>query len=140
MRARQRRTLGVIEDALESSQPQLAAKFAVFARLTAGEEPAGIERIAPHRTGIERIARPENRRPAAILALLAMVTMALVVTGALLGTSTSGAATTCVARTYGLAYITSRSVTVRGDAWRCGRPGGRVQCRPRISGMKPQSC
>jgi hypothetical protein len=140
MRDRQRRTLGVIERALESSQPDLAAKFAVFSRLTAGEAPAGIERIARHRNGIGRIARGENRWPAAVLGLLALVTMALVLTGALLGTSTSGAATTCVARMYGLGYITSQRVTVRDDAVGCGRPGERVQCRPRILGMKQQSC
>jgi hypothetical protein len=138
--ARQRRTLGLIERALESGHPELAGKFAVFTRLTAGEEPAGIERIDRRQTGIQRIARGEDRRPAAVLALLAVVTLALLVSGVVLGTSASGAATTCGARTYGLGYIASESVTVRGDALRCGRPGGRVQCRPRISGTKPQSC
>lgn len=130
MRARQRRTLGGIERALESNQPEMAGKFAVFARLTAGEEP----------TGLERISRRADRRPPAVLVLLAVVSMALLVSGVLLGTSASGAATTCVTRTYGLGYITSGRVTVRGDALRCGRPGRRVQCPPRISVTKPRSC
>lgn len=140
MRARQRHKLGLIERALESSHPELAGKFAVFARLTAGEEPAGIERIAPRRSGIGRIAPREDRQPAAVLALLAVVTLALLVSGVLLGTSASGAATTCVARSYGLGYIASGNVTVPGDGPPCGRPARGVQCLPRTSGMKPQSC
>jgi hypothetical protein len=84
------------------------------------------------------LARGENRQLAAVLALLAVVTMALMISGVVLGTSASVAATTCVAG--GLGYIPSGSVTVRGDALRCGTPGRRVQCRPRISGTKQQSC
>lgn len=139
MRGRHWRTLGSIEHALESSHPELAGKFAIFARLTAGEEPAGIERIASRESGIERIVR-QDPRPAAVLALLALVTMALLISGVILGTSTSGAATTCGARTYGLGYIASASATERGDALLCGRPGKVVKCLPRTSGTKPQNC
>ena len=47
--ARQRRALDVIESALQASEPRLTAMFAMFARLTRGEEPVHAEHLPRRR-------------------------------------------------------------------------------------------
>jgi hypothetical protein len=77
--AYQQRVLDRMEGALKASEPHLAAMFAIFSRLSAGEP-----------VGVESLARPTRRwwlRPGAALAVLGLVPVmfALIVTGVLAG-------------------------------------------------------
>jgi hypothetical protein len=47
--ARERWALGAIEGALEASEPRMTAMFAIFARLTRGEELTSAERLSRRR-------------------------------------------------------------------------------------------
>jgi Protein of unknown function (DUF3040) len=49
LRIAQQRALDVMEKALEASEPRLTAKFAIFTRLNADEEPVRAERLPPGR-------------------------------------------------------------------------------------------
>jgi len=49
VRTRQRRTLAAMERQLRAGEPHLTAMFAIFARLTRDEVPAGPEPMAGHR-------------------------------------------------------------------------------------------
>jgi hypothetical protein len=75
----QQRVLDRMEGTLKASEPHLAAMFAIFARLSAGE-PVGREALAARR-------RRWWLRPGAALSALVLVpvTFALILTGVLLG-------------------------------------------------------
>ena len=75
----QQRVLDRMEGALKASEPHLAAMFAIFARLSAGE-PVGRESLAARR-------RRWWLRPGAGLSALVLVPVmfALIITGVLLG-------------------------------------------------------
>jgi hypothetical protein len=76
--AYQQRVLDRMECALKASEPHLAAKFAIFARLTAGE-PVGVESLA---AGRRRWWRTGTTLPALVLV---PIMFALIITGVLLG-------------------------------------------------------
>jgi hypothetical protein len=78
----QQRVLDRMEGALKASEPHLAAMFAIFTRLSAGE-PVGRESLAARR-------RRWWLRPGATLSALVLVPVmfALIITGVLLGART----------------------------------------------------
>src|SRR5438105_7071955 len=81
--ARQQRVLNRMEGALQTSEPDLASMYAMFARLAAGE-PVAAEQLA---------RRPLLRRvPAGYAFVLIPVMFAVIVLGGLLGGSARGAA------------------------------------------------
>ncbi len=77
--AYQQRVLDSMECALKASEPHLAAKFAIFARLSAGE-PVGVESLAAG-------GRRRRWRTGTTLSALVLVPImfALIITGVLLG-------------------------------------------------------
>jgi Protein of unknown function (DUF3040) len=109
----QQRVLDRMEGTLKASEPHLAAMFAIFTRLSAGE-PVGAESLAARRRWWQR--------PGPTLAALVLVPVmfAVIVTGVLLGSPTH--AGTC-------AVGMPVAVTVpRGSQSSCatsGRPGRR---------------
>ncbi|HEY1620406.1 MAG TPA: hypothetical protein VGG25_22475 [Streptosporangiaceae bacterium] len=109
--ARQRKTLDKIENKLRGSDPRLAAMFAIFGRLTAGEEIPRIEELR-HRVVLFTLrarmrltafggwlrGRSPRRRSRAILFPVALILMAMtVVVVARFGASPRCAASTAVA-------------------------------------------
>jgi hypothetical protein len=128
--ARQRRVLDRIEGALRGSDPRLVAMFAIFGRLTRGEEMPRIEELR-HRAAITLLrarlwlaavrgwlgGRVRGRRPRAVLFPLALVLMtASIVLVARFGGAPRCSSTTAVAA----AKLQPRSRLI---------PKGRV-CRP----------
>jgi hypothetical protein len=75
-RAHLRWTLAGIERQLRASEPQLAAMFRMFARLTHGESPAGAEAMS-HYHGRRRLPRLWPCLPAALLVALIVVAVAV---------------------------------------------------------------
>jgi hypothetical protein len=98
----EQRVLKHMEGALRASEPHLAAMYAIFAKLNAGE-PVGAEPL------IRR--RPPRRGRAAYAVVLVPVMFAMIVIGALLSGSARGA-TTCghgPAAARGVPWVTSRA-------------------------------
>src|ERR1700744_6475374 len=74
------RRLRDIEDGLEASEPRLAAKYAIFNELTAGDGPARTERLrGPARKRRARESGGMTARAAAFLVLLSVVVSGLVI-------------------------------------------------------------
>jgi hypothetical protein len=123
--AYQQRVLDRMEGALKASEPHLAAMFAIFSRLSAGE-PVRREALSGRR-------RRWWLRPGAALAtlVLAPVMFALIITGVLLGGPTRAGA---------CAVGMPAAVTVsRGNQSPCGSAGRPGQQRP-VSGAAVSSC
>ena len=106
--AYQQRVLDRMECALKATEPHLAAKFAIFARLSAGE-PVGVESLA---TG----GRRRWWRTGTTLSALVLVPImfALIITGVLLGGPTR--AGTCAV---GMPAV---GAVARGSQPSCGTP------------------
>jgi Protein of unknown function (DUF3040) len=104
----QQRVLDRIEGTLKASEPHLAAMFAIFARLSAGE-PVGRESLAARR-------RRWWLRPRAALSALVMVPVmfAVIITGVLLGGPTR--AGTCAVG------MPAAGTMPRGNQAACGAP------------------
>ena len=104
----QQRVLDRMEGTLKASEPHLAAMFAIFARLSAGE-PVGRESLAARRR------RRWWLRPGAALSALVLVpvTFALILTGVLLG-APSHAGTCAVGMPAGRHRAPGEPVRVRG--------------------------
>jgi hypothetical protein len=82
LRGAQQRALNVMERALESSAPRMTAMFAMFTRLTAGEEPGGVEQL------------PSRRRDfvqSRLLLVLPVAALIVLVVGLVIGLSAGGA-------------------------------------------------
>jgi hypothetical protein len=77
----QRRTLDVMEKALETSAPRLTAMFAMFTRLVADEEPGDAERLPRHR----------DLRQSRLLLVLPVAALIVLVVGLAIGFSAGGA-------------------------------------------------
>jgi Protein of unknown function (DUF3040) len=110
----QQRVLDRMEGALKASEPHLAAMFAIFARLSAGE-PVGWESLAARR-------RRWWLRPGAALSALVLVPamFALIITGVLIGGPTR--AGTCAVGMPAAATVQRASQPSCGTS---GRPGQR---------------
>jgi hypothetical protein len=80
--ARQRRALDVIESALQASEPRLTAMFAMFARLTRGEEPVHAEHLPRRRV---------RWRPSANVLLVHALAGLFLITGMVIGVTAGGA-------------------------------------------------
>ena len=91
--------LDAIESALRASEPHLSAMFAMFCRLTAGEEAGGTEHLT--------LRRPAERRLRAMLLVVFPVLAVMILTaGLVIGLTTSGASA-CGAAAHASA-VTSR--------------------------------
>lgn len=125
----QQRVLDQMESALHAAEPLLAAKFAIFTRLTRDEPLSGAERL-PQRCRWLRMPR--------VHALLVIpVTLAVVVSGIVLG-ATTGRAQSCgryagLARTALSRTVLSRTACLRqpvrltyGHGLPYGLPAGRA--------------
>jgi len=111
----QQRVLDRMEGTLKASEPHLAAMFAIFTRLSAGE-PVGRESLAARR-------RRWLLRPGAALSALVLVPamLALVITGVLLGGQTR--AGTCAV---GMPAAGTVPRTIQSSCGTPGRPGQRA--------------
>jgi hypothetical protein len=112
----QQRVLDRMEGALKASEPHLAAMFAIFTRLSAGE-PVGAESLA-------RRGRRWWLRPGPTLAALVLVPVmfALVITGVLLGTPTH--ASTCAVGMPAAVTVPKGGQSSCGASGRTGRRSG----------------
>jgi hypothetical protein len=86
LRGAQQRALDVMEKALENSAPRMTAMFAMFTRLTAGEEPGGAEQLPPRRHDFL------HSRPLLVLPVVALIVL---IAGLVIGFS-AGGASACV--------------------------------------------
>lgn len=83
--ARDRRRLSRIERALTADMPALASMFTMFNRLTAGEQPPGVERVPP----------PAWRRPRAVHLAVLLALAAIAALCLTLSTQLHSAARSC---------------------------------------------
>ncbi|MBV9383237.1 MAG: DUF3040 domain-containing protein [Streptosporangiaceae bacterium] len=104
----QQRVLNAIDESLRASEPRLASMFAIFTRLTTGEEPTGMERL-PGDSPWWRSVR--QLRTFVLIPVMA----AIALSGVLLGVTTRGA------QACGAVYAAGRAVAVRSVA-SCSSP------------------
>jgi len=112
--ARQRRVLDGIECALRASEPQMAAKFAMFTRLAGDDGPAMPERLSGFRLRISARLRA---------AVLVPVVFAMLITGALLSSGTARGSN-CGPRLTGFTQnVSGRTVPGQAACRRFMQPG-----------------
>jgi hypothetical protein len=83
-----------MERALEASEPRMTAMFAIFSRLTSGEEADGAEPLSPRRRG---------RRPSVLL--LPVAGLMALIAGLVIGLTASGASA-CTAAAHPATTVT----------------------------------